>query len=282
MARRELGEFLRSRRARLTPAEVGLPATDRRRTPGLRREEVCQLAHVSYSWYTWVEQGRSMHASPGLLMSVCRALRLEEAEIAYIFELIASTTRSEVTPLESTPPNELIVLLDGLVHTPAMLYDYCWDPVACNRAFDVLFPNNHALPAHRRNLLRMAFDDLPDKEARRSEAVARFRSDFSRRPGDARMQCLVDAMCTENDDFRRRWSAHDVAAHQSVARLTLTRFGIYPMYLTHFQPYGWPDFRVVIMTPPPGSDVGIQLERLLEGQDADAVAQENGTSCEVL
>src|SRR5258708_34613711 len=122
--RKQLSEFLRSRRARITPADVGMPSSGRRRTPGLRREEVAQLAGVGVDWYTWLEQGRDINPSEQVLTSIARILRLNDTETQYLFTL---TYGSSPTPRMEYISPVLQSMLDSLNVIPAKVMNHCWD-----------------------------------------------------------------------------------------------------------------------------------------------------------
>src|SRR5260221_9290222 len=152
----QLSEFLRSRRARITLSDVGLPSIGRRRTPGLRRAEVAQLAGVSVDWYTWLEQGRAINPSEQVLRSIARILRLDDTETRYLFTLVYG---SSTTPrIESVSP-VLQAMLDSLNVVPAKVMNHCWDIVAWNQAYCALFGDMGAIPAAERNCLWHAFTD---------------------------------------------------------------------------------------------------------------------------
>src|SRR6266542_3276725 len=137
--RQALADFLRTRRARLSPAEVGLPAGMRRRTPGLRREEVAQLAHIGTSWYVWLEQGRDVHPSPEVLESLAQALRLTLNERRHLFLLAGQALPQHVLPAEESANPALQQVLDDLNSTPAYAVGRRWDCLAWNKAADRLF-----------------------------------------------------------------------------------------------------------------------------------------------
>jgi transcriptional regulator with XRE-family HTH domain len=188
--RAELADFLRTRREALQPAQVGLPGDGRRRTPGLRREEVGQLAGVGATWYTWLEQGRDVRASLDVLEALAEALRLTPAERSHLILL----GRGEEAPVRSAPQEKLSPTLERLVQnltdSPACIMGRRWDYLAWNRAFVVSFGDPADLPPGRRNALWASFMDparrklLMDWEKGARNAVARFRADSARHVGD--------------------------------------------------------------------------------------------------
>ncbi|OLB73693.1 MAG: hypothetical protein AUI14_25570 [Actinobacteria bacterium 13_2_20CM_2_71_6] len=137
--RTELAQFLRSRRARLRPDDVGLPPGLRRRTPGLRREEVAQLAGVGVTWYTWLEQGRPINASVQILDAIARTLRLDQAERAHLYRLAEVPAVPDPAACEILPP-EIQPILDSMDLTPAVIYNGRYDILAWNAPYGALFP----------------------------------------------------------------------------------------------------------------------------------------------
>ena len=209
-AKSELSDFLTRHRKKLNPAEVGLPSGGRRRTPGLRREEVAGLAGVGLTWYTWFEQGRDIQVSETFLLNVARALRLDDAECSHLFLLAhrrppppEAHQLSCVTPL-------IQQLLDDLVARPAYVINLRWDVVAWNAAADRLFGFG-ARNREARNILRIVFAD-PDMRRRlptwRDDApklLAQLRYDFAVAPDDPSMLTLIQDLKHFSADFRRWW-----------------------------------------------------------------------------
>jgi len=214
--RQELSDFLRNRRGRIAPADVGLPATNRRRTPGLRREEVAQLAGVSATWYTWLEQKRPIGVSSGVLDSLARVLRLDPAERMQLFQLalrqpvLDSPSRPEtVSPL-------IRRLLDQTDPIPAFVLGRRWDVLAWNRAALAFFFDFEQVPANERNTLWLAFTNsalrslLVDWPARAKDTLARFRADYGRHAGDPHFVQLVERLKSVSPEFAQWWPRHDI------------------------------------------------------------------------
>ncbi|MDT0308097.1 helix-turn-helix transcriptional regulator [Streptomyces sp. DSM 44917] len=219
--RDELRAFLRSRRARLSPADVGLPARGgRRRVPGLRREELALLAGVSVAYYTRLEQGHGANVSAGVLEAIATALRLNPAERDHLTHL--------VRPAEAVPPRhraaaapprvrpELRQLLDQLTHVPAFVSDSGLDVLAWNRPAALLLGDFAVLPPEDRNLARMVFLDpaqrelYVDWEAKAADLVAVLRRESARRPDDPRLCALLAHLKEHSAAFRDLWARHDV------------------------------------------------------------------------
>ena len=216
--RTELAAFLRARRARLRPADVGLPGDrhpGQHRTPGLRREEVAQLSGVGVTWYTWLEQGRDVAASPQTLASLARALQLTPAERAYLFQIagridpdaaLASDAAADVPP----------ALADALasISGPAYVLDRLWNARACNDSARRLFVG--WLDEEDPNLLRYVFLNpiarrvIPDWNGRARRVLAEFRAESSRHLDDPALVSLVDDLRSRSDFFVECWDEHEV------------------------------------------------------------------------
>ena len=255
--RRELGDFLRAHRARLSPASVGLPAIGRRRTPGLRREEVAQACGMSPTWYTWLEQGRDIAASPAALSALARALQLTPAERAYLFELAdrRDPNRSGFTDNEGmdVPPAlaRAIAAIDG----PAYLLDSLWNARAWNRPAASLFLG-WLDGASDRNLLRYVFLSpiarkvVPDWQVRARRVLAEFRADSSRRIEDAELQALVEDLRGRSTLFAQCWTEHAVVDRTGGERIfDHPRTGRLRYQQIAFALANRPDFKLVMLVP---------------------------------
>ncbi|MEW2139868.1 helix-turn-helix transcriptional regulator [Streptomyces sp. NPDC005409] len=214
-----LGEFLRSRRARLRPEDVGL--TDygrRRRVPGLRREELAQLAGVSVAYYTRLEQRDGHNVSVEVLDAIARALRLDGTERAHMMDLArpkARRRRPSRRPQQVRP--ELRTLMDAMEGVPAYLVGHRQDVIGWNRLAAAVFGDFGALAAAERNLVRLVFLDpataelYGDWECRACEVVSNLRMYAGQHPDDEQLSALVGELSVKNEEFRRLWAAHTVA-----------------------------------------------------------------------
>jgi transcriptional regulator with XRE-family HTH domain len=221
--RHQLGAFVRAQRDRLDPASLGLPSVSRRRTKGLRREEVAQLAGVSATWITWIEQGREVSVSSPALARLAAALRLDRAERAYLFELAGKRDVADaVAPaIESVPP-ALAEALDRMA-MPAYLLDRHWNAVAWNAAAARLF-TGWLDGAADRNLLRFVFRSaaaralIRDWPERARRVVAEFRADCGRHLDDPALAALVAELANASAAFAEIWQAHEVLAREGGER----------------------------------------------------------------
>ena len=255
--RRTLGDFLRTHRVRLSPAGLGLTVGGRRRTPGLRREEVAQACGMSPTWYTWLEQGRDIAASPPALSALARALQLTPAERAYLFEL--ADRRDPNLPRRTgddgmdVPPAlaRAIAAIDG----PAYLLDSLWNARAWNAPAARLFVG--WLDGHNdRNLLRYVFLSplarkvLPDWEKRARRVVAEFRADSGRYLDDPQLKALVDTLGEQSAFFARCWQEHEVVERAGGERsFDHPRKGRLRYEQIAFTLASRADFKLVILTP---------------------------------
>ena len=223
--RRLLGAFLRRHREALTPQAAGLPPypPGRRRTPGLRREEVAQLCGLSTTWYSWVEQGRDISLSAEALARLAGALRLTAAERAYLFELVRrrDPAPAAAEAASASPPPELLAVLRATA-APAYLLDRLWHVRGCNAAAGRLFAAWFG--SGETCLLRYVFldpaarDFICDWEDRAQRLLAEFRADTAHDPDDPGMRALIHGLQQDSPVFARFWNNHAVMAREGGAR----------------------------------------------------------------
>jgi transcriptional regulator with XRE-family HTH domain len=268
--RRELGEFLHSRRARLRPDEVGLPSFGRRRVPGLRRQELAQLAGVSVDYYVRLEQGRAGQPSAEVVEAIARALRLDDDELAHLHDLGRPTRRRRRPPKPERVRTEVQHLLDALDdRVPAMVVGRRMDVLSWNRLAAVLGVDWGSLPPEQRNAARYMFLDdgarelYPDWEQGAREAVAYLRFAAGRYPDDSELAALVGELSVKSADFRRWWARHDVRA-KSNGRKRLQHPIVGPITLSYeaLTLAGDPDQVLITYTAAPGSESETALRLL--------------------
>lgn len=269
--RRELAEFLRSRRERRLPQDVGLPAGGgRRRTPGLRREEVATLAGLSVTWYTWLEQGREIRASRQVLGSLVSVLGLDEAETAHLFGLAGEVAPGAPADRGAQLPEQYRQVLARLDPFPAYIVDSRFDVLAWNRGCAALYEDLPRVPAERRNILWLTFTSaatrriFEDWEAEAARAVSLFRLQGGQRllePGPAG---LVAELERESPQFRRLWRRKDVTAFEPGSwavlhpRLGRVVFDALKMHLAN------DDKTLITLTAPAGSELARRLAEVIE------------------
>jgi transcriptional regulator with XRE-family HTH domain len=285
-----LGAFLKDRRARLDPARFGFTAT-RRRTPGLRREEVAQRANVSATWYTWLEQGRGGAPSADVLSRIAGALMLTDAEREHLF-LIGLGRLPDVRyrPAEGVTPR-LQRLLDTLETSPALIRTATWEVVAWNQAAAAVLTDYAALPPGQRNILRMIFGDPRVRAAQYDwEGVARFvvgafRADAARAGAVSEVAELVAELRALSPEFEALWLDNGVHAHgEGVKRLKHPVIGPLTFEYSAFAVDGRPDLSMAVYNPVKAEDADkirfLVATRAKQGQssDASAAASHSGTS----
>jgi transcriptional regulator with XRE-family HTH domain len=256
----QLGTYLKDRRSKLDPAALGFPMT-RRRTPGLRREEVAQRASVSATWYTWLEQGRGGSPSTDVLNRISRALMLTTVEREHLF-LIALGHPPEVRyqATEGISPR-IQRVLDALEFSPAFVKTVTWDLVAWNRAASALFGHDSLAP-EQRNILRRIFLD-PQARAAQLDwlsvarfAVAAFRADTVRAGASANVETLVDELRRLSPEFDLMWRDNDVRSHgEGIKQLRHPIAGLLALEYSAFSIDGRPDLSLVIYNPATRKDV---------------------------
>ncbi|RKT08682.1 helix-turn-helix protein [Streptomyces sp. 1114.5] len=267
--RAALADFLTRTRARLTPADLGLPPGTRRRTPGLRREEVAQVAGLSVDYYARLEQRRGPQPSPHLLAALARALRLSEDERDHLFRLAGHEPPRRHGPLGHVRPG-LLLILDRLHDTPAQVVSDLGDVLAQNPMAAAVFGDLGALPPPRRNLLLRWFtepgarDLFPpeDHEDLARAHVAGLRAAHSTRPADPRAAELLRQLLASGGEFAAHWERHEVAQRRS-GRKRLLHPVVGPLELEcEVLAAGGENQLLLVHTAAPGSESASRLELL--------------------
>jgi len=251
-----LGDFLRSRRTRLDPASLGF--SGRRRTPGLRREEVAHRANISPTWYTWLEQGRGGGPSAEVLDRISSALMLTDAEREHLFMLgLGRPPEVRYKAVNGVNPR-LQRLLDSLDASPAIIKTATWDVVAWNRAAAVVLTDYSALPAGQRNILQFLFRN-PAARAKQHDwvSVARFvvgtfRADVARAGMGSEVGELVNELCKVSAEFDTLWRGNEVLSQgdgDGVKRLLHPKLGQIELEYSAFSVDGRPDLSMIVYTP---------------------------------
>ncbi|SEL14639.1 Helix-turn-helix domain-containing protein [Sphingomonas palmae] len=252
-----LGSYLRDRRARLDPATFGFPG-GRRRTPGLRREEVASRANISATWYTWLEQGRGGAPSADVLDRLAKGLMLTEPEREHLYMLgLGRLPEAHYRPVDGITPR-LQRVLDGMPLSPAIIKTAMWDVVGWNRAAAALLTDYALLPPEGRNILRLMFTG--DRGRRRNEdwgSVARFvvgafRADMARAGahGSAGAARLVEELSQLSPEFAALWQDNEVVAHsEGVKRIRHAEVGSVKLEFSSFAVEGRPELGMIVYNP---------------------------------
>lgn len=247
--RRDLAAFLRIRRARLQPSDVGLPSGERRRASGLRREEVALLAGIGVAWYTWLEQGRAVQPSARAVDGIARALRLNLAEREHLIRLLEGGDYRRASPKPTRVPKGIQAILDAFGPSPAYVRDIRWDVLAWNAAASRFFGDFGALPRARRNIAWLTLSDpgyrslLADWDGDARQIVAALRSDYTAAREDPRFLELIREFEGSVPKFGKWWSAHEVRACGSGLRKynhpLIGRIDLHYVALTMEDPHPW-------------------------------------------
>jgi transcriptional regulator with XRE-family HTH domain len=221
--RNELAAFLRSRRERISPEQVGLPAGGRRRTPGLRREEVAQLAGVGVTWYTWLEQGRDIQPSEQVLGAIAATLALDPYERAHLYTLAGQPQPPLVKDCGAITP-AMRTMLTQLEPIPALVSNSRFDLLAWNRTYEKMVGGLEHLPFEDRNSLVQLFTSatwrarVVDWSQAAHRVVGQFRAAMAEHVAEPSWKCLVKRLRAESPDFERMWNEHEVLAPENLTK----------------------------------------------------------------
>ncbi len=255
-----LGSYLKDRRSRLDPATFGFPS-ERRRTPGLRREEVAQRANISPTWYAWLEQGRGGAPSADVLNRIAKGLMLTEPEREHLFMLgLGRPPEVRYKVAEGVTPR-LQRVLDAMELSPAIVKTALWDVVAWNRAAAVLLTDYGALPPAERNILRLIFSNSRVRAAQDDwQSVARFvvgafRADAARAGATAEIGQFVEELSRLSPEFEALWLVNDVNAYgEGLKRLHHVKLGLLELEFSAFAVDGRPDLGMIVYNPVTSAD----------------------------
>jgi transcriptional regulator with XRE-family HTH domain len=272
--RTELAAFLRSRRERISPEDVGLPPGPRRRTAGLRREELAQLAGVGVTWYTWLEQGRPINVSVQVLDAVARTLMLDQVERAHLFRLAEVPGVASAGAVEKVLPDAVQDVLDALP-IPACVVTDRFDLLAWNDMYAKVFPRVTSAPAADRNTLLYLFTAPPcctpvaDQDAYCGAMVGTLRAAYAKHVSDPAWTQFIRRLEAESPRFAAAWAEHDVTQPSSYSKaLRHPCVGEFTVTTTSFGVQAVPGARMTVYTP--ADEPGKEALRRLAADDGDA------------
>lgn len=252
---RQRAEFLRSCRARINPSDLGLPVPQRKRTEGLRREDVAALSGVSVSWYTWLEQGRDMRVSEEVLERISHTFRLSEDERVYLFSLVQHRPPRLHRQARLEAPPEIVRMIGG-VGAPAVVMNLRWDVLAWNALNSVFFRDYGTTPVAERNLVEILFtrpsyyEDPTEFENMARRVLAKLRVDYSKSGDDPKFEALIRRLNTASPLFRRVWRTPEINVRSyGIHRFRHPQYGELAFEHTSYVPDGHPTVRVVICMP---------------------------------
>jgi transcriptional regulator with XRE-family HTH domain len=255
--RKELADFLKIRRARVKPPENGYFHLSRRRTPGLRREEVAEMTGVSASWYTWLEQGRDIRPSSELLTQLSKALRLDPFETNHLFNLAGRTPPEDHEASHEKVPEALEQLVTKTLRVPAFVLGERFDFLIWNQQFTDQFIDLEKVPKERRTWLDIIFIEnaylrtRPDWRETARRTVAEFRWSVGKQVGSPWVKDLVTRMCKEGSEFAQLWKLHDVRERKTsrVVEIQHEELGKRAFLRSFYIPAEAENLRLVILTP---------------------------------
>jgi transcriptional regulator with XRE-family HTH domain len=254
--RRELADFLRTRREKLKPEQMGLAQSARRRTPGLRREEVAELAGVGTTWYTWLEQARDIQPSAEVLRRLGNALKLTTAEVRHMFSLAGKAPPNELDANADKVSESLMRFFNDGLQVPAVLVGSRWDILAANAQTNEMFPGIAALPADRRNWLYYVFcsphnrENLSIWEEHGRRVLAEFRASLSDSLDHPWVVELVTMLKAESVEFEQWWKEHDVRENAAVVmEFNHPTKGKVQLERTVLRPWENSRLKILIFTP---------------------------------
>jgi len=251
---RQRAEFLRNCRARIKPSDLGLPEPQRRRTEGLRREDVAALSGVSVAWYTWLEQGRQMRVSDEVLERICHTFRLTEDERVYLFSLVQQRPPRLHHEGHMEPPPEIVRMIEAAA-APAVILNLRWDVLAWNRLNAVILRDYAVVPKEQRNLLEILFTgpasaDNPEFEKMAGRLLAKLRVNYSASGKDPQFESLIRRLESLSPLFRRMWRAPEINVRSyGMHRIHHPELGELAFENTAYVPDGHPMIRVIVFTP---------------------------------
>jgi transcriptional regulator with XRE-family HTH domain len=274
--RQELADFLRTRRLRLLPEQVGLISGGRRRTPGLRREEVAQLANVGVSWYTLLEQGRDIHPSSEVLQSIADALQLTFDERHHLFLLADQQPLIDIHASQEQISPALRRVLDALNPIPAYVIGHRWNYLAWNIAAEHVLLLSNSVPPYEHNAVWRMFANpmsryiyIPEWEQVAQRVLAEFRADSAPYADEEWFKSLIADLQRVSPEFRAWWPRHDVRGRTDAQKeIEHPLVGCLMFEHTTLQVPTQPDLKIMIYTPLPETDTHEKLQQLMEQSTA--------------
>ncbi|HWP96472.1 MAG TPA: helix-turn-helix transcriptional regulator [Syntrophomonadaceae bacterium] len=270
--RKELGDFLKTRRARILPSQVGIPEGVRRRTPGLRREEVASMAGIGVTWYTWLEQGRPIQVSPQVLESLSRALLLDKQETIHLYTLAQQAPPPEFPVYDNTINPMLQHVLDCLTLSPSTIVDTRCNILAWNAA-SAVFLDYTQMNIRQRNLLRIMFTNkgyqqiFSDWQFHAQAMLARFRADCGKYIEDPWITEFVNELRSESKEFDLWWPMHNVEQDEEIYKTVYhPALGELTFEHTTFLIADNTNLKMYVNTPVPGTDTAEKIQQLLAGK----------------
>ena len=267
----ELADFLKSRRIKILPSQVGLPAGARRRTPGLRREEVAQLAGIGLTWYTWLEQGRPIHVSAQVLESLSRVLLLDKQECRHLYLLASQPLPPEVPGYQGAVSSALQYVLDSLTLSPALVTDQRFNVIAWNKAACGVFGDFSEMNVRERNIVWAMFTDekykqlYVDWDLYAKGLLGRFRSACGQYIEDAWIAQFVGDLKRQSEEFNLWWPLHEIQGNSEIYKqLNHPVVGLLDFEINNFDVSDHTGLKMVVHIPRSETDTAAKMEILLQ------------------
>jgi transcriptional regulator with XRE-family HTH domain len=268
---KELGNFLKTRRAKISPSQVGISEGLRRRTPGLRREEVAYIAGIGLTWYTWLEQGRAIQVSAEVIESLSRVLMLDEQERIHLYTLARQALPTDIHSYQETVSPMLQHVLDNLTLSPSFIMDTRWNIIAWNKAASVVFTDFSKINVSKRNMVWMMFNNADykklfiDWEFHAQGMLARFRSTTGQYIEDPWLVKFIEDLKEESEKFNLWWSRHDVQRNSEIyKKLKHPIVGELVFEFSSFDVSDNSNLQLIVNTPFSETDTDIKVKLLID------------------
>ena len=267
---KELGNFLKTRRAKILPSQVGLSAATRRRIPGLRREEVAQLAGISITWYTWLEQGRSIHVSTQVIESLSKVLLLDKQERIHLYLLANQPLPPDIPGYQGAASPILQHVLDSLIYSPSLVTDQRWNVIAWNKAARLIFGEFSEMNVRERNIVWAMFTDKKHKQLfvdwsmHAKDLLGRFRATCGRYIEDAWLTQFIDDLKMQSAEFNLWWPLHEIESNsEKCKQLNHPSAGILNFEVSNFDVSDSSGLKMIVHTPLSGTDTADKMKLLI-------------------
>lgn len=268
---KELADFLKTRRAKILPSQVGLPLTARRRTPGLRREEVAQLAGIGLTWYTWLEQGRPIHVSASVIESLSKVLLLDKHERIHVYLLANQPLPADIPVYQSAVSPVLQHVLDSLVFCPSLVTDQRWNVIAWNKEACLLFGDFDKMNARERNIVWTMFTNkkykqlFSDWSLYAKSLLGGFRATCGQYIEDSWLVQFINDLKTQSAEFEIWWSLHQIESNSGkYKQLIHPTAGILDFEASSFDVSDNMGLKMIVHVPLPGTDTIAKMKSLLD------------------
>lgn len=266
----ELADFLKTRRAKILPSQVGLSIGTRRRTPGLRREEVAQLAGIGLTWYTWLEQGRAIHVSTQVIESLSKVLLLDKQERIHLYLLANQPLPTDIPVCQGNVSPILQHVLDSLLFCPSLVTDQRWNVIAWNKAASVIFGNFSEMNVRERNIVWAMFTDdkykqlYVDWRLHAKGLLGRFRSTCGQYIEDSWLAQFIDDLKKQSTEFNLWWSLHEIQSNgEKSKQMKHPVAGVLDFEISNFDVSDNSGLKMIVHVPLSETDTATKMKTLL-------------------